>query len=83
MAKGELGRAVETLHERAHAAAILIVEAVDARAVDVLDGGRGCDAVQHAMQVHHEAMEAVCAASARGGEARHLSMSDAVALEAR
>ena len=36
MAEGEFGRAIETLHERAHAGAILIVEAVDARAVNRL-----------------------------------------------
>ena len=63
MAEGELGRTVEALHERAHAVAILIIEAVDARAIDVFDSGRGCDLVQHSMQVHHQAMEAVLAPS--------------------
>jgi hypothetical protein len=40
MAEGELARAIEALHERSHAVAVVARECVDARSVDLLD--RGC-----------------------------------------
>ena len=50
-------------------------------AVHALDGGLGGEAVDGAMQVHHQQMDAVAGLATGGAERGDLPVSDAVALE--
>ncbi len=80
--EGEPGRAMEAPHEGAHARPVGVVQAMDARAVDFLDGRSRGDAVQLLVQVHHQEMQAVLPSALCGGEPRDLGMRDAVPLDA-
>ncbi len=81
VAKGQGGGPIEAAHESRDAGARKIVEARAMRAVHALDGGLGRQAVDEAMQVHHQQMHAVAGLATGGAERRDLPVGDAVALE--